>query len=112
MKKKIELCSAVLHKPDILILDEPFAGLDPIMANQLCEFLLKYQNGNRIIFVSSHNLNFVSKIASNIGVLNNAKIVFDGTIKEFNENGNKKLDDSLFELLAEKTSFEELRWML
>lgn len=55
MKKKIAFCAAVLHTPDILILDEPFSGLDPIVANQMITFLKMYKKKDRTVFISSHD---------------------------------------------------------
>lgn len=112
MKKKLELCASVLHTPQFLILDEPFSGLDPVAANQLISFLNKYQNGNRIIFLSSHNLNYIEKIATHIGVLNDSKIIFDGTLNEFTQNGKDLITDSLLEKLGETSSnIEEIEWL-
>jgi len=113
MKKKIELCGAVLHKPDYLILDEPFTGLDPIASNKLVEFILNYQNGNRVIFISSHNLNQIEQIATKISILNKCKIIFEGTIKEFTKDNLKKFDKTLLETLGVVSSnMEELMWIL
>ncbi len=99
MKKKLMFCTAVIHRPNILILDEPFSGLDPVAANLLVEFLNKYRNANRVIFLSSHNLNYIAKVATHIGILENGKIIFDGTLNSFLENGTKNIDDSLLKKL-------------
>jgi ABC-2 type transport system ATP-binding protein len=86
MKKKIAFCAAVLHTPDLLILDEPFSGLDPLVANQMVMFLKKYQSTNRLIFISSHDLTYVEKVSTHIGVLDNAQLVFNSTLQDFTEN--------------------------
>lgn len=111
MKKKLMFCSAVLHKPNILLLDEPFAGLDPVAANLLVDFLNKYRNENRIIFLSSHDLNYIEKVATHIGVLEGGKIIFDDTLASFLEYGNKKIDDSLLNKLSITPSkIKEVEW--
>lgn len=99
MKKKIAFCAAVMHTPDILILDEPFSGLDPLVANQMLHFLSKYQNGKRLIFVSSHDLSYIEKISTHIGVLSEGNLVFNSSLRDFTENGKRALDSALFELL-------------
>ena len=99
MKKKIAFCAAVLHTPDILILDEPFSGLDPLVANQMITFLKMYKKNNRTIFISSHDLNYVEKIATHIGVLDNAHLQFDATLENFTHNGQNALDSALLKIL-------------
>ena len=99
MKKKIAFCAAVLHTPDILILDEPFSGLDPLVANQMITFLKMYKKKDRTIFISSHDLNYVEKIATHIGVLDNAHLQFDATLENFTHNGQNALDNALLKIL-------------
>jgi len=111
MKKKIEFCSAVLHKPNILILDEPFSGLDPFAANKLIEFLKKYQNKQRIIFISSHNLDYVAKVATHIGILHNHTLIFNGKSSDFSKNGNDDLNKVFLEYInGSKIDLEVMDW--
>ncbi len=100
MKKKLALCAAVLHRPTILILDEPFAGLDLVAANQFIKFLNFYLNEERCILLSSHDLAYVNKIATHIAVLNDKKIIFDGIISNFTSNGQEYIDDALYNMLC------------
>jgi ABC-2 type transport system ATP-binding protein len=112
MKKKIAFCAAVLHAPDILILDEPFSGLDPMVANQMLAFLSKYQNEDRLIFVSSHDLTYVEKIASHITVIDQGTIRFSSTLQDFTENGEKSLDAALVSLLKPNNNeLSKMEWL-
>ncbi len=99
MKKKIAFCASVLHTPDILILDEPFAGLDPLVANKMVDFLKCYQKDYRTIFISSHDLNYAEKFATHIGVLNDSTFQFNSTLQEFTNNGINSLDSALIRIL-------------
>lgn len=111
MKKKLMFCSAVLHKPNILLLDEPFAGLDPVAANLTVDFLNKYRKDNRIIFLSSHDLNYIEKVATHIGVLEGGNIVFNDSLASFLEDGTKNIDTSLLEKLDVMPSkIKEVEW--
>jgi ABC-2 type transport system ATP-binding protein len=111
MKKKLMFCATVIHKPNILILDEPFSGLDPIAANLFIEFLNRYRNNSRVIFLSSHNLNYIEKIATHIGVLENGKLLFNGPLNLFLENGTQNIDDSLLNKLgATPSKIKEVEW--
>jgi ABC-type multidrug transport system ATPase subunit len=112
MKKKIAFCAAVIHTPSILILDEPFSGLDPLVANQMVQFLQKYKREDRTILISSHDLTYVEKIATHIGVLDNKELVFNSSIKDFTENGENHLDAALLSILKPNDSqLDNLDWI-
>ena len=112
MKRKIAFCAAVLHTPDVLILDEPFSGLDPLVANQMVMFLNKYQNSKRLIFISSHDLSYVEKVSTHIGVLDNKKLVYNSSLQDFTENGVKKLDTALLRIIQPNESeLDKIDWV-
>jgi ABC-2 type transport system ATP-binding protein len=112
MKKKIAFCAAVLHTPDILILDEPFSGLDPLVANQMIEFLKAYQQKDRAMLVSSHDLSYVEKIATHIGVLNDSKLLFNSSIEDFTNLGTNSIDSALLQILKPNTSeLSKIDWL-
>jgi ABC-2 type transport system ATP-binding protein len=112
MKKKIAFCAAVLHTPNVLILDEPFSGLDPLVANQMIAFLQLYKKNDRTIFISSHDLNYVKKITTHIGVLNNNQMQFDSTLQNFTENGARSLDKALLKFLKpNETELTKIDWI-
>ncbi len=112
MKKKLAFCAAVLHTPNILILDEPFSGLDPLVANQMIEFLNIYRNKNRVILISSHDLSYVEKIATHIGVLDNGILQFNSTLKDFTENGTNTLDSALLNVIKpNETKLQKIDWI-
>ncbi len=104
MKKKIAFCAAILHTPDVLILDEPFSGLDPLVANQMIEFLKLYHQKDRTIFISSHDLNYVKKIATHIGVLNDNKLLFNSSLQDFTDFGINSIDNALLKILKPNES--------
>ena len=99
MRKKLSICAAVLHRPNLLILDEPFANLDPVAGQKLCNFINAYKSPERIIVVSSHDLLYVDKIATQIGVLYDSVLAFNGTLAEFKENGSSSIDNELLKYL-------------
>ncbi|WP_242917052.1 ABC transporter ATP-binding protein [Pontibacter liquoris] len=113
MKKKIGIVAAILHKPRVLLLDEPFTGLDPIAAQLLVQLIRSYRNPNRVILISSHDLNYVERVATHIGVLNDGQLMYNGTIEEFTMNGKNLIDQALFHLLLPHHNPEvNLDWML
>lgn len=112
MKKKIAFCAAVLHTPDLLILDEPFSGLDPFVANQMVAFLKLYKKNNRSIIVSSHDLAYLEKIATHIGVLNDKHLQFNSTLQDFTEHGESSIDKALLKILKPgDTDLTKIDWI-
>ena len=101
MKQKLSICAAVIHSPHILLLDEPFVGLDPFSSNRLIAFLKKYNN-NHIILISSHNLSLISQFTTHVAILDNGEIVYTNTIQDFTANGSKTIDAALFEIITDK----------
>ncbi|GAA4425850.1 ABC transporter ATP-binding protein [Pontibacter saemangeumensis] len=113
MKKKVGIAAAILHKPQALILDEPFTGLDPIAAQLLVNLIRSYRNANRVILISSHDLNYVEKVATHIGVLNDGQLMYNGSVQEFTMNGANLIDQALFQLLLPHHNAEtNMDWML
>lgn len=112
MKKKIAFCAAVLHTPDILILDEPFSGLDPLVANQMIEFLHVYKKKDRTLFISSHDLNYVEKIATHIGVLHERKLLFNSSLQDFTDQGMNSIDKALLNILKPgENELSKIDWL-
>ncbi|CAN5915718.1 ABC transporter ATP-binding protein [soil metagenome] len=99
MKKKVGLMAAVLHAPDVLILDEPFSGLDPVAAQETVDFINAYRKDSRAIFLSSHDLSYVEKVATHVAVLHQRQITFSGPIRSFTTDGTTHISSALFGLL-------------
>jgi ABC-2 type transport system ATP-binding protein len=98
MKRKIALCAALIHKPSLLILDEPFANLDPVSSDLLCQFLLKYKQAGHVVILSSHDLMYVDKIGTHLGVLDQQKLAYSGTMEEFKISNQGTIDEALLQM--------------
>lgn len=90
MQQKLQFVTTVLHNPKLIILDEPFSGLDPVNANLIKDEILKLaQNGSTIIF-STHRMGEVEEICDHIVLINKGEKVLDGSVKsikqDFKEN--------------------------
>jgi len=90
MGQKLQFVITVLHEPELIILDEPFSGLDPINANLIKDEIYRLaQNGTTIIF-STHRMEQVEEICNNIILVNKGKKILDGTVQnvkqDFKEN--------------------------
>ncbi len=82
MQQKIQFLTAVLHDPDLLILDEPFSGLDPINVELLKEIVLDLKRAGKTIIFSTHQMEVAEKICDDICLLNRSQKVFAGSLRE------------------------------
>jgi ABC-2 type transport system ATP-binding protein len=90
MAQKLQFVTTVLHRPELIILDEPFSGLDPVNANLIKDEIFRLaKNGASIIF-STHRMEQVEEICNHIVLINKGKKILDGTVahvkQEFKEN--------------------------
>lgn len=80
-QQKIQLITALAHDPDVIILDEPFTGLDPVNAEALKEIVRSEIARGKIVIFSSHQMNYVEEFCDHIAILNGGKIVLNGDLK-------------------------------
>lgn len=82
MQQKVQFIITVIHKPTIIILDEPFSGFDPVNAQLIKKEILKLKEEGTTILLSSHRMENVEEICDYVAMLNESEKVLDGTIKE------------------------------
>jgi len=82
MQQKVQFITAAIHDPDLLILDEPFSGLDPINVELLKEIVLDLKRTGKTIIFSTHQMEVAEKICDDICLLNRSKKVFEGSLRE------------------------------
>lgn len=93
MKQKICLMGAIIHRPKLLVLDEPLTGLDPLATENLKKFLLYYKSlGNTILF-SSHNLDQVEKTCDRVYMIKKGEIIDNFSIKDFDKKHDQSLEE-------------------
>ncbi|MBR5662262.1 MAG: ABC transporter ATP-binding protein [Bacilli bacterium] len=98
MKQKIVIISALIHDPKVIIMDEPFVGLDPISTHTLKEIMKKLTKEGKIIFFSTHVLDVAEKLCNKIAIIKNGKIIAEGSMKELTKNSS--LEDIFLELVS------------
>lgn len=96
MKQKIVLISALAHDPKILIMDEPFVGLDPKAVFDIKEVLNEMVKEKKIVFYSTHILDVAEKLCSRVAIIKNGKLIKSGSMKEI--KGDKSLEKVFMEL--------------
>lgn len=97
LKRRVMLARAMVNDPDLLILDEPTAGVDVSLRIELWDHLRKLNKAGKTIFLTTHYLEEVEALANRIAIINNGKIVKIGQKKEFLSNG-KKLEETYLKL--------------
>lgn len=103
MKQKVALISALIHDPEVLILDEPMVGLDPQAAFNLKELMKERTARGKSVFFSSHVMDVVEKIVDRIIIIKKGDLIFQGTIEELKQSGNYEGD--LEQLFLEMTKW-------
>lgn len=100
MKQKLAIISALIHKPKVLILDEPFVGLDPKSSKDLKDIMKALCKEGVTVFFSSHVLEVVEKLCDRVGIIKNGKLIKVGTTKEI--TNSEDLESVFLELTNEK----------
>jgi ABC-2 type transport system ATP-binding protein len=85
MQQKIQFISTVLHDPDLLILDEPFSGLDPVNVEFMIELLAEFRTKDKTIMFSTHQMETAERLCRDILLINKAKKVVGGSLREVKE---------------------------
>jgi ABC-2 type transport system ATP-binding protein len=82
MQQKVQFVAAVMHDPDLLILDEPFSGLDPVNVELLIDLVLELKAAGKTIIFSTHQMEVAERICDDICLINRSRKVLDGSIRE------------------------------
>ena len=85
-QQKIQLITALAHNPDIVILDEPFSGLDPVNAMLLKDVVKEVIANNKIVIFSSHQMNYIEEFCDSIAILNGGQIAICGDLYDIKRN--------------------------
>ncbi|TKI58976.1 ABC transporter ATP-binding protein [Brevibacillus antibioticus] len=104
MRQKIMIMGALIHQPEVWILDEPLTGLDPKSSFTLKEMMREHADSGRSVFFSTHVLEVAEKLCDRVGIINKGKILFCGTFIELRERYQS--DVSLESLFLELTKHE------
>ncbi len=93
MKQRLVMAGAFLHNPSVFIVDEPMIGLDPVGIRMLKNLFKKMQEMNRIVFMSTHILEIAEEVCSRIGIINNGKLIAEGTLDELRKKAKTESPD-------------------
>ena len=93
MAQKVQFITTVVHRPSLLILDEPFSGFDPVNAQIIREEILRLKDEGATIILSTHNMESVEELCDNIALINKSKVVISGGVDEIRHKyGNNNVE--------------------
>lgn len=91
-QQRVQLAAALIHNPSVMVLDEPFSGLDPLAVSDMSDALREKANQGATIIFSSHQLDLVERICDRVGIASLGKIAAQGTIDELKDTGAESLE--------------------
>lgn len=123
MQQKVQFIATVIHRPPLLIFDEPFSGFDPVNAEQLKVKILALRDQGSTILFSTHNMASVEEVCQQITLLNHSQVVLSGSVDEVKQQHKKNIiavqtpdtiepNDALFTLLPPDPVVRDTRIML
>jgi ABC-2 type transport system ATP-binding protein len=86
-QQRVQLAAALVFSPDLLILDEPFAGLDPVAVDSMTEVLRAEADSGKPVVLSSHQLDIVERVCDRVGIINHGEMVALGSVEQLTERG-------------------------
>jgi ABC-2 type transport system ATP-binding protein len=89
-QQKIQFITAIMHQPELLILDEPFNGLDPINVELFIDVIREFQQKGKAIIFSSHQMHHIEQFCQSMSLLRNGKVVLEGNIQQIKEDFKQK----------------------
>jgi ABC-2 type transport system ATP-binding protein len=102
MRQKVALAGALVHEPKVIILDEPFTGLDAGSARQVKTVLREHVAGGGTVIMTTHILEVAERMADRIGVIARGRLIAEGTLEELGRQvGASSLEDTFLALVAE-----------
>jgi len=116
MRKKVALAAAILHRPQVLFLDEPFEGIDPVSSRVIRDILHELTQRGTTIFFSSHIMEVVERLCTRVGIINQGVLVAEGTLQELREraSGDDKdasLEDIFLNVVGVQNGGHNLSWL-
>ena len=107
MRQKVLICSSLLHNPDLIFMDEPLSGLDANSVIMVKEMLIHLSHEGKTIFYSSHLMDVVEKISDRIILIDQGKVIADGSFDELNKLANDENLEKMFTRLTGNTNHGE-----
>jgi ABC-2 type transport system ATP-binding protein len=110
MRKRVAMAAALIHRPQLYLMDEPFEGVDAVGARLMKDILLEQVRHGATIFLTSHVLEVVERLCDRVAIINEGHLVREGSMAELRE-GSETLEDAFVRAVGVDRSAETLDWL-
>ena len=110
MRKRAALAAALIHRPQLFLLDEPFEGVDPLGARLMKEILLSQVRQGATIFLTSHVLEVVERLCDRVAIINEGRILVEGSMDEL-RSAEDTLEDTFIRAMGGEKVAHDLDWL-
>jgi|SRR5947209_3600396 len=110
MRKRLAMAAALIHRPELFLMDEPFEGVDVVGARLMKELLLEQVRHGATIFLTTHVLEVVERLCDRVAIIHQGKLVLCGTLAEL-RTGSETLEDAFVRAVGASRSAEKLDWL-
>ena len=110
MRKRAALAAALIHRPQLFLLDEPFEGVDPLGARLMKEILLGQVRQGATIFLTSHVLEVVERLCDRVAIINQGRILVEGSMDEL-RSSEDTLEDTFIRAMGGEKVAHDLDWL-
>jgi ABC-2 type transport system ATP-binding protein len=110
MRKRVAMAAALIHRPDVFLLDEPFEGVDAMGARMMKDLLLDQVRNGATVFLTSHVLEVVERLCDTVAIIHEGRLVMQGSMTELRA-GSETLEDAFVRLVGADRLVEKLGWL-
>ena len=110
MRKRLAMAAALIHRPELFLMDEPFEGVDAVGARLMKDLLLEQVRHGATVFLTSHVLEVVERLCDRVAILHRGKLVLEGTMEELRA-GAETLEDVFVRVVGGSRTSETLGWL-
>ena len=110
MRKRVAMAAALIHRPDLYLMDEPFEGVDAVGARLMKDILLEQVRHGATIFLTSHVLEVVERLCDRVAIINDGRIVLEGEMNELRQ-ASETLEDAFVRAVGADRTVETLDWL-
>jgi len=110
MRKRLAMAAALIHRPELFLLDEPFEGVDAVGARLMKDILLEQVRRGATMFLTSHVLEVVERLCDRVAIIHHGRLVLSGTMAEL-RSGSETLEDIFVRVVGAERPAETLDWL-
>jgi len=110
MRKRVAMAAALIHRPELFLMDEPFEGVDAVGARLMKDLLLEQVRRGATVFLTSHVLEVVERLCDHVAIINQGRVVLEGSMAELRA-GSESLEDTFVRVVGAERPTERLEWL-